>query len=110
MGGKNPFLGIAYVVVGGICIVLGVLFTVAHLIKPRYVPIRFSDYDVLSWFIENSETIPTCRGTMTSQARRLRPEFPDLEMMQHEVFFLCFGMECELGVGRFDISDKRYLS
>jgi len=36
MGGKNPFLGIAYVVVGGICIVLGALFTAAHLIKPRY--------------------------------------------------------------------------
>ena len=35
MGGKNPFLGIAYVVVGGICIVLGALFTVAHLVKPR---------------------------------------------------------------------------
>lgn len=37
MGGKNPFLGIAYVVVGGICIVLGALFTALHLIKPRYV-------------------------------------------------------------------------
>lgn len=36
IGGKNPFLGIAYVVVGGLCIVLGALFTVAHLIKPRY--------------------------------------------------------------------------
>lgn len=35
MGGKNPFLGIAYVVVGGICIVLGALFTATHLIKPR---------------------------------------------------------------------------
>jgi len=37
MGGKNNFLGIAYIVVGGLCVVLGALFTVAHLVKPRYV-------------------------------------------------------------------------
>ena len=35
IGGKNPFLGIAYIAVGGICIVLGALFTVTHLVKPR---------------------------------------------------------------------------
>ena len=30
IGGKNPFLGIAYMVVGVICILLGVFFTVVH--------------------------------------------------------------------------------
>ncbi|TVY29263.1 Meiotically up-regulated protein [Lachnellula hyalina] len=45
MGGKNPFLGIAYVVVGGICIVLGALFTVTHLIRPR----KLGDHTYLSW-------------------------------------------------------------
>jgi Cell cycle control protein len=44
MGGKNPFMGIAYVVVGGICIVLGALFTVAHLVKPRYVRRSFGSF------------------------------------------------------------------
>ncbi|THC87604.1 hypothetical protein EYZ11_012951 [Aspergillus tanneri] len=34
MGGQNPFMGIAYVVVGGVCVLLGTLFTIAHLIRP----------------------------------------------------------------------------
>ncbi|KAM0287491.1 hypothetical protein ACHAQH_000445 [Verticillium albo-atrum] len=45
MGGRNNFLGIAYVVVGGLCIVLGGVFTVTHLLKPR----KLGDHTYLSW-------------------------------------------------------------
>ncbi|KAL1306535.1 hypothetical protein AAFC00_005226 [Neodothiora populina] len=45
MGGRNPFLGIAYIVVAGVCIGLGALFTVTHLIKPR----KLGDHTYLSW-------------------------------------------------------------
>ncbi|ORY57249.1 CDC50 family protein [Pseudomassariella vexata] len=45
MGGKNIFLGIAYIVVGGICIILGAIFTVTHMVKPR----KLGDHTYLSW-------------------------------------------------------------
>lgn len=62
MGGKNPFLGIAYIVVGGLCILLGALFTATHLIKPR----KLGDHTYLSW---NNET-PTAA---TTTGRSVRP-------------------------------------
>lgn len=40
MGGKNPFLGIAYVIVGGLCVLLGAIFAIRHLFKPRFVTCR----------------------------------------------------------------------
>lgn len=35
LGGRNPYLGIAYMGVGGIAIFLGIVFTLRHIIKPR---------------------------------------------------------------------------
>ncbi|KAF2223198.1 ligand-effect modulator 3 family [Elsinoe ampelina] len=57
MGGKNPFLGIAYVVVAGVCVLLGALFLATHLIKPR----KLGDHSYLSWSSEqpaNAITAP----------------------------------------------------
>ncbi|KAJ3063484.1 hypothetical protein HDU99_004818, partial [Rhizoclosmatium hyalinum] len=45
LGGKNPFLGISYIVVGIICWILGLLFLLRHMIKPR----KLGDYTYLSW-------------------------------------------------------------
>ncbi|RZR75383.1 hypothetical protein BHM03_00056083, partial [Ensete ventricosum] len=36
LGGKNDFLGIAYVTIGGLCFFLATAFTVVYLVKPRY--------------------------------------------------------------------------
>ncbi|MCJ1482570.1 hypothetical protein MMC06_002736 [Schaereria dolodes] len=60
MGGKNPFLGIAYVVVGGICIVLGAVFTITHLIKPR----KLGDHTYLTW---NNDQPSTATATGISR-------------------------------------------
>ncbi|KAG5450944.1 Cell cycle control protein 50A [Clonorchis sinensis] len=35
LGGRNPTLGIAYIVVGSICLVLGILFLILHYRLPR---------------------------------------------------------------------------
>ncbi|CAG7835311.1 unnamed protein product [Allacma fusca] len=31
LGGKNPFLGMAYIVIGAVCLILGILFLVIHI-------------------------------------------------------------------------------
>ncbi|KAL0947286.1 hypothetical protein HGRIS_013406 [Hohenbuehelia grisea] len=45
IGGKNPFLGWAYVAASGVFIVLAVAGTVRHLVRPR----RLGDMSLLSW-------------------------------------------------------------
>ncbi|KAI9834481.1 MAG: hypothetical protein M1826_002635 [Phylliscum demangeonii] len=68
MGGKNPFLGIAYVVVGAICVLLGLLFTATHLIKPR----KLGDHTYLSWNNDAPATT-TATATATATGREMRP-------------------------------------
>ncbi|KAL4940989.1 hypothetical protein BDV06DRAFT_9700 [Aspergillus oleicola] len=57
LGGQNPSMGIAYVVVGGICVLLGALFTIAHLVRPR----KLGDHTYLTWNNEQ-ETSATTTG------------------------------------------------
>jgi|ERR1700737_1662839 len=48
IGGQNNFLGIAYVVVAGLCILLGAIFTARHLIKPRYTTTLLANVENLA--------------------------------------------------------------
>jgi len=45
IGGKNPFLGLAYIIVGCICIVLSLSFALKHWISPR----KLGDTKYLDW-------------------------------------------------------------
>ncbi|KAH7392918.1 CDC50 family protein-like protein [Pyrenochaeta sp. MPI-SDFR-AT-0127] len=58
MGGKNPFLGIAYIVVGGLCILLGAVFLATHLIKPR----KLGDHTYLTWNNDDQPSTATTTG------------------------------------------------
>jgi hypothetical protein len=45
LGGKNDFLGIAYLTVGGLCFFLSLAFTIVYFVKPR----QLGDPSYLSW-------------------------------------------------------------
>ncbi|CAA6668648.1 unnamed protein product [Spirodela intermedia] len=45
LGGKNDFLGLAYLIVGGLCFFLAAVFTIIYLVKPR----KLGDPTYLSW-------------------------------------------------------------
>lgn len=68
MGGRNPFLGIAYIVVGSVCILLGAVFTATHLIKPR----KLGDHTYLSWN-KTPAVRPTSSTASFASGREMRP-------------------------------------
>jgi len=45
IGGKNPFLGWAYIAVGALFVLLGIAGTARHLLRPR----KLGDMNMLSW-------------------------------------------------------------
>lgn len=51
IGGKNDFLGISWMVAGGICFVLGLTLLVINFIKPR----KTGDVNLLSWNQEKTK-------------------------------------------------------
>ncbi|KAM0244959.1 hypothetical protein ACHAQJ_010683 [Trichoderma viride] len=67
VGGRNNFLGIAYIVVAGLCVVLGVIFLASHLIKPR----KLGDHTYLSW--NNVPTSKPGANTAIASGREVRP-------------------------------------
>lgn len=100
MGGKNSSLGIAYVVVGGVCIVLGALFLATHLIKPRFVgplaeTFHASDKELFSTDfarLGNSETTAISAGTLINLLRQLlavvhrgRATLLEIALLSHDV-------------------------
>ncbi|EEB07431.1 CDC50 domain-containing protein [Schizosaccharomyces japonicus yFS275] len=54
LGGKNPFLGLAYIIVSIICVILGSLFTIRHLFQPR----KLADHRYLTWDTETNNLAP----------------------------------------------------
>jgi hypothetical protein len=57
LGGKNDFLGLAYLTAGGLCFFLAFAFTLLYLIKPRSVSFRISSPMKLHLFTIRSASL-----------------------------------------------------
>lgn len=76
IGGRNNFIGVAYVAIGGVCLFLALAFVILYVIKPRYeydgrtIQLQIVCMLVFSIFFSFSgrlETPRTCHGTERTQ-------------------------------------------
>lgn len=53
LGGKNDFLGVAYLTVGGLSFFLALVFLVVYLVHPRFVKLLFliNAFDCVCWVL-----------------------------------------------------------
>jgi hypothetical protein len=93
MGGRNPFLGIAYIVVGGICILMGAIFTGTHLIKPRSAGL-LDETLLINRTIGNSATTRTSLGTKIQARGRLGEALGQPRRIRHETLAMIFVCNC----------------
>jgi hypothetical protein len=58
LGGRNPYIGIIFLATGGFCLIMTVVFSVGHLLRPR----KMGDHTYLSW---NNVPAGAASGTAT---------------------------------------------
>ncbi|XP_072934393.1 cell cycle control protein 50A-like isoform X1 [Epargyreus clarus] len=72
LGGKNPFLGVAYVVVGTLCLLLGIVLLVIHVRCSK----RYTSPISQSYFVDDEPTTQNAPMTSTTEMINVNPRTP----------------------------------
>jgi hypothetical protein len=104
IGGKNPFLGWAYVAASGVFVFLALAGTIRHLLKPRYgdflcimrlwlnAPQTFGRYDIA--VLEPIEYIGFHEHSYVLEAGRFDPVISFYELTPpHIIYYLFYGLQ-----------------
>jgi LEM3 (ligand-effect modulator 3) family / CDC50 family len=75
IGGRNPFLGIAYIATGGVCLVIGLLLALRHLIRPRKVDRQLFNVTFDRLLMHMTTHASLCSSATYPTSRELDPSF-----------------------------------